>query len=84
MLQDTQTVRYYQKLTDAMVDLWRRGRRYEEIRLYIDGYLSCLRQTNAIEPYLIHRLEEEVFGFLRDPSNFELAFPQVQTEVDYY
>jgi type II restriction/modification system DNA methylase subunit YeeA len=84
MLQDTQTVRYYQKLTDAMVDLWNRGRRYEEIRLYIDGYLSCLRQTNALEPYLIHRLEEEIFRFLRDPSNFELALPQLQTEVDYY
>ncbi len=82
MLQDTQSVRYYQKLTDAMVDLWHRGRRFDELRLYMDGYISCLRHTNAIEPYLIHRLEEEAFRFLRDPSNFELSMPQ--TEPDYY
>lgn len=82
MLQDTQTIRYYQKLTDAMVDLWHRGRRFDEIRLYMDGYLSCLHQTNALETYLIYRLEEEAFQFLRDPSNFELAMPQ--TQLDYY
>lgn len=82
MLQDTKTIRYYQKLTDAMVDLWHRGRRYEELRLYMDGYISCLRQTNVIEPYAINRLEEEAFRFLLDPSNFELSMPQTQT--DYY
>lgn len=82
MIQDIQTIRYYQKLTDAMVDLWNRGRRFEELRLYMDGYLSCLRHSNTLEPYLIHRLEEEVFSFLRDPSNFELSMPS--TERDYY
>jgi hypothetical protein len=82
MLQDTKTIRYYQKLTDAMVDLWHRGRRYEELRLYMDGYISCLRQTNVVEPYEINRLEEEAFRFLLDPSNFELSMPQTQT--DYY
>ena len=82
MLQHPQTIRYYQKLTDAMVDMWHRGRRYEELRLYMDGYLACLRHGNNLEPYHIHRLEEETFRFLQDPSNFELAMPQA--EVDYY
>lgn len=82
MLSDPQTIRYYQKLTDAMVDLWQRGRHFEEIRTYVDGYLSCLRQANILEPYLIHRLEAEIFRFLRDPSNFELPVPQ--PEADYY
>ena len=82
MLRDTQSVRYYQRLTDALVDLWHRGRRFEELRMYMDGYISALRHTNSLEPYLIHRLEEEVFRFLRDPSNFELPVPQ--TETDYY
>jgi len=50
----------------------------------MEGYLACLRQTNIIEPYLIHRLEEEAFRFLRDPSNFELAMPQMQKEHDFY
>ena len=84
MLTDTQTIRYYQRLTDAMVELWNRGSRYEELRLYMDGYIACLRHSNTLEAYLIHRLEEEVFRFLRDPSNFELAIPQVQPERDYY
>ena len=82
MLQDSKSIRHYQKITDSMVDLYRRGYRFEEIRLYMDGYLSCLRQTNAVENYYINRLEEEAFRFLRDPSNFELAQPQIET--DYY
>ncbi|AFZ47158.1 hypothetical protein Cyast_1192 [Cyanobacterium stanieri PCC 7202] len=84
MITDTIAIRYYQKLTDGMVDLWNRGSRYEELRVYMEGYLACLRQTNIVEPYLIHRLEEEAFRFLRDPSNFELAMPQVQREHDFY
>ncbi|MCW6036423.1 hypothetical protein K4A83_09090 [Spirulina subsalsa FACHB-351] len=84
MLTDTRSVRYYQRLTDALVELWRRGNRFSELQLYLDGYLACLRQSNALEPYLVHRLEEEVFRFLRDPSNFELAMVQPQTEPDYY
>jgi hypothetical protein len=82
MLQNNQSIRHYQKITDSMVDLYRRGYRFEEIRMYMDGYLSCLRQTDLIEAYHIHRLEEETFRFLRDPSNFELA--QTQVETDYY
>ncbi|MGL5032891.1 MAG: DUF6761 family protein [Microcystaceae cyanobacterium] len=81
LLQDPLTIRYYQRLTDAMVDLWNRGRRMEEIRLYTEGYLACLRHSNNLEPYLIHRLEEESQTFLRDPSNF--ALPVFQTEKDY-
>lgn len=82
MLTDTDSIRYYQKLTDSMVDLWRRGYRFDDLRLYMDGYLACLRQTNMLEPFQIHRLEEEATRFLRDPSNFELAMPEPET--DYY
>ncbi len=84
MLQDTQSIRYYQRITDNMVDLWNRGRNFDEIRLYVDGYLACLRHSNAIEAYLVHRLEEEIYRYLLDPSNFELPLPQTQTERDYY
>ena len=78
MLQDSQSIRFYQKLTDAMVDLWRRGYSFDELRLYVDGYIACLRHSKTLETYSIHRLEEEALRFLRDPSNFELAMPQVQ------
>ncbi len=83
MLTEPLTIRYYQKLTDAMVELWHRGRRYDELRLYMDGYIACLRQTNVLEAYLIHRLEEESSRFLRDPSNFELSLPRTEVERDY-
>ena len=83
ILQDSQTIRYYQKITDAMVDLWRRRYSFEEIKLYVDGYIACLRQTNSIELYQINRLEEETLSFLRDPSNFEFSTPQTQTQTDY-
>ena len=82
MLQDIQTIRYYQKLTDALVEMWNRGYRSDDLRLYLDGYLAALRQGNAIEAYLIHRLEEEATRFLYDPFNFTLTQPE--PESDYY
>ncbi|MHC5613334.1 MAG: DUF6761 family protein, partial [Nostoc sp.] len=57
MLQDTQTIRYYQRLTDAFAELWNRGYRTDDMRMYLDGYLAALRHGNIIEPFLIHRLE---------------------------
>lgn len=84
MLQDAPTIRHYQNLTDALVEMWNRGYRYDDLRMYIDGYLAALRHSNALEPYLVHRLEEETFRYLNDPSNFELAIPLPQPEVDYY
>ncbi|HAA28497.1 MAG TPA: hypothetical protein DCE56_13470 [Cyanobacteria bacterium UBA8553] len=83
MLQDTQTIRFYQQLTDALVFMWDRGYRYDELRLYIDGYIAALRHSNALEMYLIHRLEEEAMRYLRDPSNFEVM-PMPEPESDYY
>jgi len=80
MLQDPKSVRYYQRVTDSMVDLWRRGYRFDDLRLYVDGYLAALRHADVLEPYLIHRLEEETMRFLRDPSNFL----ETQPEPDYY
>ena len=82
MLQDTQTIRYYQRLTDAFVELWNRGYRMDDMRMYLDGYLAALRQSNAIEPILIHRLEEEASRYLYDPSNFVRTQPERQ--LDYY
>ncbi|XTZ12395.1 MAG: DUF6761 family protein [cyanobacterium endosymbiont of Rhopalodia inflata] len=81
MLQDTQVIRYYQKLTDSMVDLWHRGRRFDEVQSYMDGYLACLLHSSALETHLVYRLEEEARHFLRDPSNFEVS---LQTKPDYY
>lgn len=84
MLQDTLTIRHYQKLTDSFVELWNRGYRYDDLRMYLDGYLAAIRQTNAIEPYHIHRLEEELSRYINDISNFEMVLPQTQAEADYY
>jgi hypothetical protein len=78
MLQDARAIRYYQRLSDALVDHWDRGYRYDELRLYAEGFIAALRHTDAIESYLIHRLEEEITRFMYDESNF--AIPQVQPE----
>lgn len=79
MLQDSRTVRYYQRLTDALVELWNRGYRYDDLRMYLDGYLSALRHADVLEPFQVNRLEEETTRYLYDPSNFE----NVQPEPDY-
>jgi hypothetical protein len=76
MLQDSLTIRYYQRLTDALVELWNRGYRYDDMRMYLDGYLSALRHTDVLEPFQVHRLEEEMTRFLYDPSNFENTMPE--------
>ncbi|MDJ0676127.1 MAG: hypothetical protein QNJ36_12210 [Calothrix sp. MO_167.B42] len=82
MLQDTQTIRHYQRLTDSFVELWNRGYRTDDIRMYLDGYLAALRNSNAIEPFLIHRLEEEATRYLYDISNFAVVQPE--PELDYF
>jgi hypothetical protein len=81
MLQHTETIRHYQKITDAVGEMWNRGYRFDDLRMYLDGYLAALRETNVIEAYQISRLEEEAVRYIYDPSNFEL--PQLQREVDY-
>ncbi len=83
MLQQSQSIRHYQKITDNMVDLWHKGYKFDEIRLHMDGYISCLRQTQVLEAYHINRLEEEAMRFLRDPSNFEPS-TMFERETDYY
>ncbi|NEQ17596.1 MAG: hypothetical protein F6K44_29305, partial [Moorea sp. SIO3E2] len=62
---------------------WNRGYSFDELRLYIDGYLSALKHTNTLESYITYRLEEDAIRYLRDPSNFEMV-PMPQPETDYY
>jgi hypothetical protein len=83
MLQNADAVRHYQKLTDSMVDLWERGYRLDDIRLFVDGYLAALRQGNELEAFWVHRLEEVTLRFLYDPSNFEMAMPQPMPQRYY-
>ena len=78
MLQDTQTIRYYQKLTDAFVELWNRGYRLDDMRMYLDGYLAALQHGN------IHRLEEEASRYLYDVSNFAMVQPEPERQRGYY
>lgn len=82
MLLDTHVIRHYQRLTDALAEQYNRGYRQDELRLFLDGYLAALRHSNVLEPFLIHRLEEEAVRYLYDPSSFET--PQPQSEPDYY
>jgi hypothetical protein len=76
MLTDALTIRYYQRLSDALVELWNRGYRYDDLRMYLDGYLSALKHSSALEPFQVHRLEEELTRFLYDPSSFEAVMPE--------
>ena len=80
MLQDTATIRCYQKLTDAFTEMWNRGYRFDEIRLYLDGYVTALRHNSILDSYKINRLEEEATRFLYDRSNFEMSAFQPETE----
>lgn len=74
MLQDARAIRFYQRLTDALVELRRRGHSVDELRLYLDGYLAALRHGTELEPYLVHRLEEDAVRFMYDPANLMEVF----------
>ena len=84
MLQDYRLIRNYQALTDAMQDLWQRGYRTDDLRLYVNGYLLALRTLAIYEPFEIRRLEEEVDRFLFDSSNFEAPMPQPEPSPRRY
>ncbi|TVQ21997.1 MAG: hypothetical protein EA367_04885 [Leptolyngbya sp. DLM2.Bin15] len=83
MLQDAQAIRHYQRITDALTEQWNRGYRLDELRLYLDGYLAALRNSNVIEPYLVHRLEDEAVRYLFDTSNFAVPEPELEPDYDY-
>ena len=83
MLQDAKSVRFYQQLTDALVDYWHKGYRTDDLRLYIDGYLACLRKSEVLDAFVIHRMEEEINRFLYDTSNFEMPLPQPEPKPNY-
>ncbi|MBE7385376.1 MAG: hypothetical protein F6J95_028750 [Leptolyngbya sp. SIO1E4] len=82
MLQDAKSVRYYQRITDSLVDHWNRGYRTEELRLYLEGYIAALRHADVLEPYQTNRLETEVLRYLLDPSNFVMVEPE--RDPDYF
>ena len=82
MLQDARIIRYYQRISDTLVDYWNKGYRTDELRLYLEGYITSMRHSGAAESYLINQLEQEALRFLYDSSNFAVA--QTQLETDYY
>ncbi|MEL6778067.1 MAG: DUF6761 family protein [Cyanobacteria bacterium J06597_16] len=82
MLQDARVIRYYQRITDTLVDYWNKGYRTDELRLYLEGYITSMRHSGAVESYLINQLEQASLKFLYDHSNFVVAQPEVET--DYY
>lgn len=84
MLQTIETIGHYQKITDALVEMWHRGYRFDDLRLYLDGYLAALRSTNALEAYQINQLEEQAMRYVRDPSNFESVELLREREPGYY
>ena len=57
ILQDPTSIRHYQKITDGMVNLYRRRYSFEEIRLYMDGYIACLRNNDLIEQFHLPKLK---------------------------
>jgi hypothetical protein len=71
MLQDPKTIRYFQRLSDTLVELWRRRYGSEELRLFADGFVTALRYSQDLDPLEINRLEQEVANFLSRPDNFE-------------
>ncbi|WP_287130294.1 DUF6761 family protein [Candidatus Cyanaurora vandensis] len=81
MLQDPQTIRHYQRLTDNLAELFYRGYRSEELRLFCNGYITALRHSQILESYEVNRLEQEIERCVRDPESLvpePLAIPELE------
>jgi hypothetical protein len=52
--------------------------------MYLEGYLAALRHSDALEPFQVHRLEEEMLRFVYDTSNFAEPETQLEPERGYF
>ena len=69
-LDDPAAIRHFQSICDACQELTNRYHTPSELRLYADGYLHALRRSAALDPRVLHQLEQLIDRWILDPSSF--------------
>ena len=65
-----ETVRHFQSICDACQDLISKYHSPSDLRLYADGYLDALRNTNNLGRKDQENLEKLIERWILDPSSF--------------
>ena len=64
------TIRHFQSICDNCQDLINQNYTQAEIKLFSDGYLQALRNSNSLEPKDQEKLERLIERWILDPSSF--------------
>jgi len=64
------TIRHFQSICDNCQDLINQNYTQAEIKLFSDGYLQALRNSNCLEPKDQEKLERLIERWIQDPSSF--------------
>ena len=63
-------IRHFQSICDSCQDLVTRYHGPSELKLYSEGYLQALRNSNSLEPKDQEKLERLIDRWILDPSSF--------------
>ena len=63
-------IRHFQSICDNCQDLINQHYTQSDIKLFSDGYLQGLRNSNSLESKDQEKLERLIYRWLQDPSSF--------------
>ena len=63
-------IRHFQSICDSCQDLINQFHSQSDIKLFTDGYLQALRNTNSLERKDMEKLERLTNIWILDPSSF--------------
>ena len=68
--ENPKAIRHFQSICDNCQDLINQYHTPSELKLFSDGYLQALRNSNSLELKDQEKLEELTERWIRDPSSF--------------
>jgi len=68
--ENPKAIRHFQSICDGCQDLVTRFHTPSDLKLYSDGYLQALRNSNGLEQKDQEKLERLIERWILDPSSF--------------
>ena len=68
--ENPKAIRHFQSICDNCQDLINQNHNQSDIKLFSDGYLQALRNSNSLEPKDQEKLERLIDRWIKDPSSF--------------
>ena len=68
--ENPKAIRHFQSICDNCQDLINQNYNQSDIKLFSDGYLQALRNSNSLELRDQEKLERLIDKWIKDPSSF--------------